>query len=284
MIIVRIQGGLGNQMFQYAYAKTSSLNGFDVKLDISNFETYKLHGGYWLDKYSIDLKIASKNEIGKVYKNRALFQFWNRTITKKIRKEKSLSFDTSMQDIKDGTYAYGYFQTERYFLHIRNIILLQFVIKNENSKYTDNMANKIMSLEVACSLHIRRGDYVSDRKSNKIHGVCDLEYYKKAMKILNDKYENITYIVFSDDIAWSKENLASINMIYVDSKENRMPHEDIYLMSLCQHNIIANSSFSWWGAWLNTNDKKTILAPKIWFTDETKNKLSDIVCPKWKRI
>ncbi|MGJ0338332.1 alpha-1,2-fucosyltransferase [Aliarcobacter cryaerophilus] len=286
MVIVKIIGGLGNQMFQYAYAKALEQKGHEVKIDISAFETYKLHGGYQLDKYNIDLDSSIKDENDKFYKNTFFYKVLRRfgmDFSRRI-KEKTLLFDKKFLEIEDNSYLDGYFQCEKYFKDIREIILKQFTINQDISNYTKEIKNKIQNSQNSCSLHIRRGDFVNSTNIN-IHGACDIEYYKKAMKYLEEKVENINYFIFSDDIEWVKENLAIQNTIYIDSKEKRIPHEDIYLMSLCKNNIIANSSFSWWGAWLNQNENKIVIAPKRWFADDKlESQSKDIVCESWVKI
>ena len=286
MVIVKIIGGLGNQMFQYAYAKALQQKGHEVKIDISAFETYKLHGGYQLNKYNIDLDSSIKDENDKFYKNTFFYKVLRRfgmDLSRRI-KEKSLLFDKKLLEIDDNSYLDGYFQCEKYFKDIREIILKQFTINQDISNYTKEIKNKIQNSQNSCSLHIRRGDFVNSTNIN-IHGACDIEYYKKAMKYLEEKVENINYFIFSDDIEWVKENLAIQNAIYIDSKEKRIPHEDIYLMSLCKNNIIANSSFSWWGAWINRNENKIVIAPKRWFADDKlENQSKDIVCESWVKI
>lgn len=286
MLIVKVVGGLGNQMFQYAYAKALEQKGHEVKIDISAFETYKLHGGYQLDKYNIDLDSSIKDENEKFYKNTFFYKVLRRfgmDFSRRI-KEKSLLFDNRFFKIDDNSYLDGYFQCEKYFKDIREIILKQFTINQDISNYTKEIKNKIQNSQNSCSLHIRRGDFVNSKNIN-IHGACDIEYYKKAMKYLEEKVVNINYFIFSDDIEWVKENLTIQNAIYIDSKEKRIPHEDIYLMSLCKNNIIANSSFSWWGAWLNQNEKKIVIAPKRWFADDKlESQSKDIVCESWVKI
>lgn len=287
MVMVKIIGGLGNQMFQYAYAKALQQKGYEVKIDISVFETYKLHGGYQLDKYNIDLESSTKDENYKFYKNTFFYKVLRRfgmDFSRRI-KEKSLLFDKKLLEIDDNSYLDGYFQCEKYFKDIREVILKQFSIKNQEiSNYTKEIKNKILNSQNSCSLHIRRGDFVNSTNIN-IHGACDIKYYKKAIQYLEEKVENINYFIFSDDIEWVKENLAIENAIYIDSKEKRIPHEDIYLMSLCKNNIIANSSFSWWGAWLNQNEKKMVIAPKRWFADDKlESQSKDIVCESWVKI
>lgn len=288
MIIVKIVGGLGNQMFCYAYAKALEQKGHEVKIDISAFETYKLHGGYQLDKYNIDLISTSNEENSKFYTNSLVYRVLRKLNigNSRIIKEKSLLFDDRLLDIEDGCYADGYFQCEKYFKDIREILLKQFNPKDEISRYTQEIASVISNTQNSVSLHIRRGDYVSNNHTNSVHGTCDLKYYDKAISHIKDTLQkSITIFVFSDDIEWTKANLKYENSIFIESCKNRIPHEDIYLMSLCHHNIIANSSFSWWGAWLNQNESKIVIAPKRWFADDEMQKQSaDIVCESWVRV
>ncbi|HIP11776.1 MAG TPA: alpha-1,2-fucosyltransferase [Arcobacter sp.] len=287
MIIVKIIGGLGNQMFQYAYAKVLQQKGYTVKIDISAFETYKLHGGYQLDKYNIDLKISTKEENDKFYKNHFIAKTLRRLgfDNSNIIQEKSLAFDEKLLNIKNYNYISGYFQNEMYFKEIKEILLKEFTLNLDKSKYTNKIENEILDSKDSCAIHIRRGDYSNSTNIN-IHGVCDLAYYDKAISFINSKYDDLKYFIFSDDILWVKENLKMRNAIYyIDSEEKRTPHEDMYLMSLCKNNIIANSSFSWWGAWLNKNDEKIVIAPKRWFSDDTLEKQSkNIVCDSWLKI
>jgi len=267
MIVVRILGGLGNQMFQYAYAKALEQRGFKVKLDISKFKKYKLHGGYQLDQFKIDLKTASP-----------FSAFLAKVKFKKNRKEQSLLFDEKLFTLSGNEFVKGYFQTEKYFKAIREILLEEFVIEKELSETTKNIAATIESKTSSCSLHIRRGDYISNKKANSVHGTCSLDYYKKAINFVLKKHENIHFFIFSDDILWAKENLKTKYAIYIDHKT--IPHEDLYLMSICKHNITANSSFSWWGAWLNKNEAKTVISPKKWFV----NIENQIACENWIRL
>jgi hypothetical protein len=267
MIIVRIVGGLGNQMFQYAYAKALQHKGYDVKIDISKFKKYKLHGGYQLDKYKIDLETSN-----------SFINFLSKINLKKNVKEKSLLFDEKMLNLSGNEYVKGYFQTEKYFSGIRDILLDQFVIKQEISESTVSYSKEIKKHKNSCSLHIRRGDYISDKKANSVHGTCDIEYYKEAVKLINNKFKDAYFFIFSDDITWVRNNLKVKNATYIN--HNVIPHEDMHLMSSCKHNITANSSFSWWGAWLNQSKNKTVIAPKKWFVS---NK-NEVACKNWIQL
>lgn len=286
MIIVKIIGGLGNQMFQYAYAKSLQERGNNVKIDLSAFETYILHGGYQLDKYNIDLECTINEENNIYYQNSLL----NKVLKKlkfykdKTIQEQSLLYDKSLLNVKDDNYINGYFQSEKYFKNIRDSLIEQFTIKQGVSDYTNKIKAAILDSKNSCSIHIRRGDFINSINLN-VHGACDLKYYIKAVNIVESKFKSIKYFIFSDDITWCKENLKLDNVVYVDSEEKRLPHEDIYLMSLCNHNIIANSSFSWWGAWLNKCKEKIVIAPDKWFEDEELLSQSyDIVPNSWIKL
>ncbi len=286
MIIVKIVGGLGNQMFQYAYAKALNSKGYNVKLDISVFETYRLHGGYQLDKYNISLKVASSKETNKLYKNSFLSKIAKRLSIQNgnLLEEKSLLYDERLVNIKDNKYITGYFQNERYFKEIREILLKEFTLKEQSTAYTQEISNVIMATKNSCSLHVRRGDFTNSTNIS-IHGTCTVEYYQKAIEYMKEYADSVKYFIFSDDIEWTKNNLKIENAVYIDSKEKRLPHEDIYLMSLCNHNIIANSSFSWWGAWSNDNKDKIVVAPKKWFINlKLLDQSRDIIPKSWIQI
>lgn len=274
MITIRIIGGLGNQMFQYAYAKSLESNGYKVQIDISKLKKDNLRG-YQLDAYKTDLKIAPLKTI-----------ILNKLGIIKSLKEHSMSFNKDCLDIKDNRYIKGYFQSEKYFLHIRSILLKQFSINTKLSSNSESIKQEIINNQQStCSLHIRRGDYISNEKANKVHGVCSIKYYKQAINIINEREnKEVKYFIFSDDMQWSKKNIKIKNAIYVENEKGAIPHEDILLMSLCANNITANSSFSWWGAWLNHNNDKIVVSPKVWFCDEKKNKESDILCKNWIQI
>lgn len=267
MIVVRILGGLGNQMFQYAYAKALEQKGYVVKLDISPFKKYKLHGGYHLDKFHIDVREASSFELIRAKSN--VFRTF---------KEKSLLFNESFLQLPKSAYVKGYFQTERYFENVRSILLEQFQLKSALSPKAKDFEKEIQSTSISCSLHIRRGDYVSNASAQAVHGSASLDYYQKAIDYIQQIEPNIQFFIFSDDIDWVKANLTIKNQTYVEV--NGLPHEDMYLMSLCSHNITANSSFSWWGAWLNQNDEKVVISPKQWFV----TKENEVACKSWIQL
>lgn len=288
LIVVRIIGGLGNQMFQYAYALALKKNGYDVKIDVSIFETYKLHGGYQLENYNISLPNATKIDIDNlvnVSTFEKILKLLFRIKNKRILKEKQLSYKKELTNPSSHSYIIGYFQCEKYFKDIGNDILKEFTINKKLSSYSKEIKLKIENSLNPISLHVRRGDYISNKKANKVHGTCDIDYYKNSINYFKEKFDNLNFFIFSDDIEWVKNNLNVENAVYIEGKEDRIPHEDILLMSLCTHNIIANSSFSWWGAWLNKYDNKIVVAPKRWFQDIKKEEESKTIVPaSWIRI
>jgi hypothetical protein len=281
MIITELIGGIGNQMFQYAVGRAiAHKNGDILKLDITGFENYNLHNGYRLNSFNIDEQIASINEIKHFgSRNRILrklarmgiYSYKKETFcVEKIKNE--TKFDPKVFTYKN-LYLSGYWQNENYFLDIKDMLLNEFTLKTpvgENSiKYMELMKNT-----KSVSLHIRRGDYLI------YDGFIGINYYKNAVQFISQKIKNPTFFIFSDDIQWCKQNINFIdNLIFIENIANEL--EDLELMKNAKHNIIANSSFSWWGAWLNQNKDKMVIAPKIWFKNRAE---IDPVPESWSKI
>ena len=256
MIIVKIQGGLCNQLFQWAYGKNLSKR-YEVFFDTSFFDqqfnlTKATQRDYLLDNILVKKAKVIDDEMAislgglKFYRIIDEFKF------------KKLNFKAQENYILD-----GYWQSEKYFLDIKNEIVDSFVwpeIKN-------------LDLKNSCSIHVRRGDYL---KTQHVHPIQSIDYYNKALDIIQPK-GNI--FIFSDDIKWCKNNLNYKNSIFMENNSNIY---DLHAMSLCADNIIANSSFSWWAAWLNQNENKKIICPKNWFADSTND--SDIKPSEWIQI
>jgi hypothetical protein len=199
-------------------------------------------------------------------------------------KEKHFNFDKSVLFLRDDIYLQGYWQSEKYFKDISHIIRREFTLREPLSEASQQIAQKIKTSANSVSLHIRRGDYISNPTTNSVHGVCSLRYYQECVQVLNEKVGDVSLFVFSDDPVWVKENLSyKYSMIFVNHNGVEHAFEDMHLMSLCQHNIIANSSFSWWGAWLNNNPHKVVLAPKHWFRKEDID-TKDLIPDNWIRV
>ena len=279
MVIIKLQGGLGNQMFQYASAKAIALHRKqELKIDHSNFETYDLHS-YGLDHFNIK---AEKQLIGSksTFFNKLAFKYGLKK--EHTHNETDFKFNENKQifNIKtNDLILHGYYQTEKYFKKYRNEILADFEIKGFLKPETEAMLSKIRSTN-AVSIHIRRGDYLL----HDVHNTSKDAYYKAAMEFIESKIENPVYYLFSDDMKWVKENFKSKHeMVYVDFNDASTNYQDIKLMSNCKHNVIANSSFSWWSAWLNKNPEKLVIAPKVWFNGDMYD-YTDIVPETWYKF
>jgi hypothetical protein len=294
MIVVKLIGGLGNQMFQYAAGLSlANKKNTDLLLDTS-FLNEDSKGAYTkrhfeLDKFSIKEKIADKFILQQ-------FNFTENQLLIKIKKsipgifkriifnEHQFNFHPTFFKFPTNTYLNGFWQSEKYFVENRAVLLNNFSLKDPLTAVAQEIENKIKS-STSVSLHIRRGDFLSLKSANHFHGFLPIEYYKQAIDFINSKVNNTTFFIFSDDIAWCKTHFDFINSKeFVDGKELGIStHEELILMSRCQHNITANSSFSWWGAWLNQNPNKLVIAPKNWFADKTIN-TNDLIPESWVRL
>ncbi len=255
MIVSKLQGGLGNQLFQWAYGKSLSVKyNVPLYLDVS----------FYQNQYGVTKRIFSLDKFPNL--EYSIFQGnWNNLI--------KLIDDFRFKEIKyggGGIYLDGYWQSERYFMEISNTI--RDSLRMSGSKKELFSKNNFSG---SVSMHIRRTDYVT---SNGYHPVQSIEYYENALDIIG-KYENL--YVFSDDINWCKSNLRFKDMTFVQNSEDI---DDLWMMSLCDHNIIANSSFSWWGAWLNKNTNKKVISPKRWFGEQTNLNSDDIIPVSWIKI
>ncbi|MBL4708757.1 MAG: alpha-1,2-fucosyltransferase [Flavobacteriales bacterium] len=288
MIISRISGGLGNQMFQYAIAKSMAKKNNDIsKLDVFFYpkQTLRKHE---LNKFNIEEDIASKKECNNLRASEGFIFKVKNKLGLNISRPKFYtyeynitSFDKEVFDKNGDIYLDGFWQNENYFKSIREEIINDFTPKDRISDEVNRYLQDIKSVN-SVSLHIRRGDYLADKHTNSVHGVSGLDYYKNATEYISTKIENPIFYIFSDDITWCKENFTFLqNKIFIDDTKSAI--DDLELMKKCKHNIIANSTFSWWGAWLNQNDKKIVIAPKVWFIDEKWQNLS-ITLNDWIKI
>ncbi len=285
MIIVHICGGLGNQMFQYAcgYA-LSQKNNDTLKLDTTYF-CYSDLRKYELKEFRIDVPFASEEEIIELqYEYETIFATIKRKITRKKRKlsryyyqEPHFHFDKNIHTLSGNIYLKGYWQCEKYFLVYKHDLLTHFTLKNKLSKKSEEYKKIIRSTQ-SISIHIRRGDYVT---LSSVYKQYNLKYYKTSITHIESKIRNPHYFIFSDDLEWTKKYLNFIkNSTFIELDTTTPDSEEIYLMSICKHNITANSTFSWWGAWLNQNPNKIVIAPQKWFCDTTIN-TKDIIPKNW---
>jgi len=285
-LIVKFNGGLGNQMFQWAFAHAlEKKTGIQVLLDMTFFEK-NYSRPYELDVFSMDVK-----KVQGFWANFKLNTIWR--LRKKLKNKKffgthiyeepCFEYDPSVFNIEPNTYIHGFFQSEKYIKDVENEIREAFKFKVLPDEQNQKNIDKIQSTN-SVSLHIRRGDYVQKKRFQDKYATCSLDYYKRGVEYIAERIENPTLFIFSDDKEWVKENLKlPYECVYVDNNSGAKSYEDLRLMSLCRHNIIANSSFSWWGAWLNNNKEKIVIGPQKWFNDE-KVIQTDIIPEEWVRL
>jgi len=282
MITVKLNGGLGNQMFQYALARALSLKtSLPVSFDVSFFN----------QKYAKDRPFALSlfNAVTEFSKDPRISIYWalRRYVKSKtflgleIYHEKDFTFDPLIFNISENAFVEGFFQSEKYFKEFEAQIRADFTFKNPPDALNLTLAEEIKA-QNAVSVHIRRGDYVNKPRYKTLFSHCDLEYYTQAMDLIASKVENPFFYFFSDEPQWVSQNLKTQHPYKIISHNTgEKSPEDMRLMSLCSHNIIANSSFSWWGAWLNSNPAKVVVCPKNWFAQSP---TPDIYPEQWRRI
>ncbi|ANP36939.1 alpha-1,2-fucosyltransferase [Phaeobacter gallaeciensis] len=279
MITARLHGRLGNQMFQYAAARALAER-LGVAVALDSREAVRRCEGVLTRVFDLDLTDPAplpplKKEAPLRY---ALWRAFGSAPT--FRRERGLGYNADFATWGDDSYLHGYWQSEKYFAAIADRIRADFSFPEFTNTQNADMAARIQGSN-AISLHVRRGDYVA----LAAHVLCDQAYYEAALaRVLEGLEGTPTVFVFSDDPDWAKENLPlPCEKVVVDFNGPDTDFEDMRLMTLCQHNIIANSSFSWWAAWLNQNPEKRVTGPAQWFGDP---KLSnpDILPDSWHRI
>lgn len=290
MKIVNIIGGLGNQMFQMALAISlkKSYSHEEIKINTKAFNGYSLHNGFELEKiFNISIEKATTLDLIKVaypYVNHTLWRFGRRflptrkTICAEIDNE---GFKPEVLENQNFKFFDGYWQNEEYFIKAEKEVRKAFTFKQEQDLKNRRLIDLIKRNKCA-SIHIRRGDYVTNSLYNNI---CNIEYYKKAIDYLIQNTDTSIFLLFSNDIEWCKRNISPLlkgkNIIFVNWNQGNKSYMDMHLMSLCNFNIIANSSFSWWAAWLNNNTDKIVVCPKMW---NARTKATSIVPEKWTKI
>ncbi len=265
---VKIIGGLGNQLFQYFFARSLSIKfKCNVELDISEFTNYK-YDRHDLNLNHINLKLPLKSN-----RNYITDLFCN------VKRDPSpYCFTSEIFDKKFFRYN-GYWQSYKYFIDHWALFIKDFNFEN-NFKNLE-IFEKITNTN-SVSVHIRRGDYITNINSSKVHGNLKLDYYKTAIEYIRNYSPNPIFFFFSDDINWVKNNFSNKNFFFINNSfdQLKMPLKDLFLMKSCNHNIIANSTFSWWGAWLNDNLDKIVCVPEYW-TFGVKSSETDLIPSNW---
>lgn len=254
MVTTYLQGGLGNYMFQIAAAKSLSI---DLDCDVIFNES----------------KATTVHQPIHTYKDNIFrnIKFTNEDVNTKLTHQE-IGFEYNEIPMVDDVLLSGYFQSEKYFIKNKDKIKEVFKPSDNDKKY---IKDRYGDLTNTCSIHIRRGDYISQQQN---HPLCKESYYEEALKYIP---KGTKFLVFSDDIKWCENIFKGDSFIFV---ENELDYMDMYIMSMCKHNIIANSTFSWWGAWLNNNKNRIVIAPSIWFGVSKQLNTKDIIPNGWIKI
>jgi hypothetical protein len=290
MIAVRLWGGLGNQLFQYAFGRNKSLH---EKKDLFFYkiEQKNSSGSSALEEFNIDVKYLEYNEVKRYYKligNGVPLRFerkiisWIPKINKYVYIESGLQFS---EEVNTTIICYdGYWQSYKYFNSIRELLLNEITLRNPAKVKSDLYIDILKRNSV--SVHIRRGDYLS--KSNRYkYFNCDSAYYQKAISYVKKMVSDPVFFIFSDDLSWVMENFTFFSDLIVKPVMfDFIPSAslELILMKSCKHNIIANSTFSWWGAWLNSKADKIVIAPAKWYFGRLNETTKDLIPSEWIRL
>jgi hypothetical protein len=297
MVMVFLRGGLGNQMFQYALGlELAKKNNTELLLDTAHLRdriprknfTYR---NYDLDIFTLDAKFTGISKAANAVPVPGLWLGLDVAATAlgelvgmhKVVREKDYQFDPSALSARGNIFLYGRWQSEKYFIEAESDVRAAFRFRHALEGEAASLAAFIKEKNSA-SLHVRRGDYVSFKNVQNLMGDTNMAYYNKAAAYVAERVKDVHFFVFSDDIEWCKKNIAlDIPVTYVSAaSEGPKASFHLELMSLCKHNIITNSTFSWWAAWLNANKEKMVIAPKHWLADPSIKE--DIVPESWIRI
>lgn len=278
-MIFEFNGGLGNQMFQYAFylSLRQRFPDLNYKCYIRRKFMEKSHYGYELQKV-FGIQVEETGRLNIILADR----FYRKTqIPYRVVQDKGQGYDQEVYEkISNSSFVRGFWQSEKYFKEIetsvRNAFTFQPITDSKNSR----LLQRIHDCE-SISLHVRKGDYL---KFPSVYvDLAAKNYYQSAITYMQEHFNNPKWFIFSDDIAWCKEHLDIVDAVYVDHNVGESSYYDMYLMSMCKHNIIANSTFSWWAAWLNRNQNKIVISPDIFIKNHDQLN-RDIVCENWKKI
>lgn len=294
MVIVRLIGRMGNQLFQYAVGRQLALrNKMPLKIDMSANEPTVENK---LTYFNIDAPLATEEEVKRMVSKYESHSFYSRAYRKierkllprhkrKYFKEKGYyEYDADLIKITSSVLLEGFWQHHQYFEKLHPRLWDELTLRDEYI-FEHKIFQEIVQAGSSISIHIRRGDYVSDPNNLNWFGVMPISYYQNAISYMDQHVKNPVYFVFSDDLDWAERNLSiKAPVVFVDIDGGKKDYLELYAMSKCRHNIIANSSFSWWAAFLNKNEDKKIIAPKTWLAVEELNKKVTIQMPSWIKM
>jgi hypothetical protein len=260
MRLIKMTGGLGNQMFIYAFYLKMKQRFANTRIDLSDMMHYHVHHGYEMNRVFALPQVEFC--MNRTWKKVLEFLFF-----KTILERKQKSLDAFWKPYAwPFIYFKGFYQSERFFSDIEQEVRKTFTF--DMSKASDRsvqMAARMDGDVNSVSLHVRRGDYLEPKHWENTGSVCQLPYYRNAIAEIKSRLKNPVFYVFSDDLEWVKENLPLDNAVYIDWNKGNDSWQDMMLMSHCRHHIICNSTFSWWGAWLDAHKDKTVIVPERWF-------------------
>jgi hypothetical protein len=294
LVVIKLQGGLGNQMFQYAAAKCLAINTNSQLYIDTSFLTQNItqFDGFTPRAYELGLFSLKESFINpELIKNLTNPSLYMRILSKlNFRKninffyEESLQFNPLFFQSNLPVLLNGFFQSQQYFKSIKNQLFEIFTFPCLPQNKSNFFLNEIRNT-VSVAVHVRRGDYVTSFKTNAFHGVCDEAYYHLAIQEIKTKIGACKFFFFSDDHNWVMQNLIVDNSTVLVDTKHLPSWYDMYLMTQCKHNIIANSSYSWWGAWLNRNNDKVVVAPNRWFVNNEMNEqVKDLIPAEWIKL
>ncbi len=293
VVVAALIGGLGNQMFQYAVARSlADRHGASLLLDTSGFENYPFRR-YELGELNIRADIAQPADL-LFFKRRQHMSWLSKTFDRMVSKfhpdvdsrifnERAFAYDENIYQQIPPVYLSGYWQSERYFSDKADAIRVDLSLRRPVDEACHVFMESIRNT-TSVSLHVRRGDYVSNAVTARVHGTCSLDYYRAAIAYIASSVEDPHFFIFSDDIDWAAYNLRLTHMYtLVDINGVDRGVMDMALMKACRHHIIANSSFSWWAAWLNPSSDKIVVAPQRWF-NEANHDTRDLLPANWVKL
>jgi Glycosyl transferase family 11. len=294
MVIVKLSGGLGNQLFQYAFGRSLAIkNETELKLDVRGYDFFSADTTprrFALAPFNIGAGIASRAEIGRVIgiPQNDLGRMFSRFLMRhgwyhnpRHLRALDLNLHENFLDLPGNIYLEGQFQSEKYFIKNSEVIRNAFSLKPEFAEILQSPIADEIKNSNSVFIHFR--DYANDVSALGSHGNSREEYFSAAIKIIKEKIANPTFFVFSENLDWCRKNFPSdANLVFVEAHRD---YEDLILMSQCRHAIISNSSFSWWAAWLIANPDKIVIAPQRWFSEEKFEAQTENLVPKgWIRI
>lgn len=295
MIIANIVGGLGNQMFQYACSLSLARDlAAPLKFTTDLFGQYTYHNGPELEAvFGINLDIASRTELRRMIGAARVAPAVRRALAwqgLRFMRGRHFLVEPSHRHWTElglhacrGAYLQGYWQSELYFDRHAATVRKEFTFKEPLRGRNEEVARAVVQ-SPSVSMHIRRGDYVSNPKTLALHGVCNMDYYARAIECVRNRVHGAQFFAFTDDPQWVRTSVLPRfpDVIMVEGNQGSQSHNDMQLMSLCRHHIVANSSFSWWAAWLGERDDTIVIAPERWFAAEIDS--GDIVPMRWERM